>query len=32
MLESLEKYKIENQEIISGGRHQAHNPECFENQ
>ncbi|WP_299683871.1 hypothetical protein [uncultured Dokdonia sp.] len=28
-LEKLEQYKLENQLTILGGKHQAHNPECF---
>lgn len=29
MLENLEKYQIQNQENITGGHHQPHDPECF---
>lgn len=32
MLENLEKYQIENQEVITGGRHEPGDPDCFNTQ
>ncbi len=33
MLQNLEKYQIENQEVITGGSNHVGNPDCFgENQ
>jgi len=32
MLENLEKYQIENQEQVLGGKLEPHNPECFDSQ
>ena len=32
MLEKFEQFSIENQEIITGGKHQPGDPDCFNTQ
>ncbi len=29
MLENFKKYQVENQEQITGGENEPHNPDCF---